>query len=290
MRIRFTAAHSFEPSGGAGAFVGAGLVSVVILCCNELRYTQLCLNSVFRHTRRPYELVLIDNGSTDGTPAYLDAIRSAPGPERVTVVRNEINLGFTPGCNQGIARATGRYVVLLNNDTVVTDGWLGALIDSLERHGPRAGLVGPVSNATAAPQKIPVKYSDLSGLDTFAARLKRQHGTRTEVVSRLAGFCLVIRREVLETIGGLDEQYGVGFFDDFDLCVRAREAGFDLLMAPGVFVHHFLSRTFAGQGIDIAEQFRSNFDRFLAKWGRDRVERYLPDMRDLLLRTERPGE
>ena len=111
----------------AAAAADGGLTSIVVLCCNELEYTRLCLESVLRRTRPPYELVLIDNGSADGTPTYLQEVRSRPGPARVEVVRNEANAGFPAGCNQGLARSRGGWVVFLNNDAVVTGGWLEGL-------------------------------------------------------------------------------------------------------------------------------------------------------------------
>jgi GT2 family glycosyltransferase len=91
-----------EPSAS-----GHELASILILCCNELAYTRLCLESVLGHTRSPYELVLVDNSSTDDTPAYLEEIRSRPGPVRVEVIRNATNVGFPAGCNQALARAQG---------------------------------------------------------------------------------------------------------------------------------------------------------------------------------------
>src|SRR5262249_38157178 len=73
---------------------GNELASIIVLCCNELEYTERCLESVLRHTRPPYELILVDNGSTDGTPAYLAHFRLHPGPARVDVIRNETNVGY----------------------------------------------------------------------------------------------------------------------------------------------------------------------------------------------------
>jgi GT2 family glycosyltransferase len=86
-------------------------------------------------------------------------------------------------------------------------------------------------------------------------------------VPKLSGFCLPGRREVLTRLGALDERIGPGFFDDDDLCVRARQAGFLLLVAADVFVHHFGGRTFLGLGIDTAWQMEANLERFRTKWG-----------------------
>ena len=102
------------------------LASIIILCCNELGYTRPCLQSVLQHTRRPYELILIDNGSSDGTAEHLEELRQRN--ECVKVIHNAKNLGYPAGCNQGIVQAHGRYVVFLNNDTIVTESWLEGLI------------------------------------------------------------------------------------------------------------------------------------------------------------------
>jgi len=260
---------------------GDELASIIILCCHQLEYTRLCLESVLRHTRRPYELILIDNGSTDGTAGYLEVAsgdwrvaRDAGGPERAVVIRNETNVGFPAGCNQGLAKARGQYLVFLNNDTVVTEGWLNGLVGWALHEWPKVGLVGAVTNYASPPQQIPVPYKDLAGVDGFAARRRSEFAHQALRVDRLTGFCLLVRSEVLERIGGFDERYGLGFFDDDDLCVRAREAGFPLLVAQNVFIHHFGSRTFTSLGIDCERQLKDNFDQFKAKWGQERTAGY----------------
>jgi GT2 family glycosyltransferase/predicted Zn-dependent protease len=253
---------------------GEELASVVVLCCNELEATRACLESVLRHTRAPYELVLVDNGSTDGTPDFLAEVQRRAGPLRVEVVRNEENLGFPKGANQGIAAARGEYVVLLNNDTAVTPGWLDGLARWAAADGPPVGLVGPVSNCAPAPQHQPAGYRDLAGLDAFATAHRAKNPGRALAVERLTGFCLLVRRAVLDRVGMLDEGYGRGFFEDDDLCVRAREAGFRLLVARDVFVHHEGSRTFKSQQIDTAEALRQGFERFQGKWGEARAAGY----------------
>jgi GT2 family glycosyltransferase/tetratricopeptide (TPR) repeat protein/SAM-dependent methyltransferase len=271
-----TAVAPGGPTGGFPAPVPGGneLASVVILCCNEVEYTRQCLESVLRHTRAPYELVLVDNGSSDGTPAFLEEVRRHPGPVGVEVIHNATNVGFPAGCNQALARARGDYLVLLNNDTVVTAGWLDGLVGWALHDWPTVGLVGPVTNYSRPPQQIAVDYTTLDGLDAFAARRRREYAGKAVEADRLTGFCLLLRRAVFERIGGFDERYGLGFFDDDDLSVRARQAGFRLLVAQDVFVHHFGSRTFTALGVDCPEQLRRNFEQFRAKWGEEHAAGY----------------
>ena len=254
---------------------GDELASLVVLCCNEVNVTRLCLDSVLRHTRPPYELVLVDNGSQDATPEYLQEVARRPGPARVEVIRNEDNLGFARGCNQGLRAAHGRYLVLLNNDTVVTPAWLDRLVAWSLHDWPKIGLVGPVTNCAPAPQGIAVASNDrLDGLDDFARARTREFAGQALAVERLTGFCLLVRREVLDAVGTLDEQFGVGFFEDDDLCLRARQAGFGLLVARDTFIHHFGSRTFRALGLNAEALLTDNFARFRAKWGAERTRGY----------------
>ena len=253
---------------------GNELASLIIPCCNQLEYTRQCLESVLRHTRQPYELVLVDNGSSDGTLAYLEEVRRRRRPARTVVIRNETNRGFVAGCNQALEEAKGQYVVFLNNDTIVTPGWLQGLIGWLLKEWPNAGLVGPVSNGAMDAQCIRPGYTDLADLDAFAAGRRHAFAGKMLAVPRLTGFCLLIRREVLERLGKLDERYGMGFFEDDDLCVRAREAGYRLLIALDVYIHHFGNRTFQELGLDTRQRLEANFELFRAKWGPEYVVGY----------------
>jgi GT2 family glycosyltransferase/predicted Zn-dependent protease len=254
---------------------GDELVSLVILCCNAVEFTRRCLERVWQHTRPPYEVILVDNGSTDDTAAYLQEVRRWTGPQRVEILRNPENRGFAAGCNQGLAQAQGRYVVFLNNDTLVTAGWLGGLIAWALFDWPEVGLVGPITNYAAPPQQIAVTYRTLDELDSFVAR-RRDFAGRVQEFPRLSGFCLLARREVLDRVGPFDERFGIGFFEDDDLGLRVRRAGHKLLIAQDVFVHHFGSRTFAALGIDTDKQLRDNFAQFKDKWGSDAVTPYRP--------------
>ncbi len=270
-----------------------GLASVIVPCFNQREFTRLCLQALFRHTRTPWELIVIDNGSTDGTAEYLAGVQDA-APVPVTVIRNSRNVGFPAAINQGLKAARGGYLVLLNNDAVVTDGWLDQLI-ALTQVRPRAGagsgtyvrrragrrlaprsrlptrkigLVGPMSNYATPPQLVEdVPYRDLDEMHAFARRWRDEHRGKWFTVPKLSGFCVLMTRAVYDAIGGLDERFGLGLFDDDDLAERARRAGFELAVAHDLFVHHFGSRTFVGNGIDAEALLQENARRFADKWG-----------------------
>ncbi|MBI1349395.1 glycosyltransferase [bacterium] len=235
------------------------LTSIILVAHNQLHYTRQCLESLRFRTDEPYELIVVDNGSTDGTVDYLR------GQADLRLIENAENRGFPAAVNQGLAIAQGQQLLLLNNDTIVTTGWLRRLLDALHRD-PQVGLVGPVSNQVSGPQQITVPYRDLASLDGFAWEWGQQHAGQLQELERLVGFCLLFRREVLEQIGGLDERFGIGNFEDDDYCRRARLAGFRTVVAVDSFVHHFGGRTFVGAGIDFAALMQANERLYRDKW------------------------
>ena len=241
------------------------LASVIVPCFNQREFTRLCVSALVHNTRRPWELIVVDNGSTDGTGPYLEGVRDA-APMPVEIITNSANRGFPAACNQGLKAARGDYLVLLNNDAVVTHDWLDQLI-ALAESDPKIGLTGPMSNYAAPPQLVEnVPYADLDAMHRFAGHWREAHRGQWFTTSKLSGFCLLMKRRVLEAIGGLDERFGLGFFDDDDLALRARQAGFTLAVAHDLFVHHFGSRTFAGAEIDAEALLAENQATFQSKW------------------------
>jgi GT2 family glycosyltransferase/tetratricopeptide (TPR) repeat protein/SAM-dependent methyltransferase len=235
------------------------LTSIVILTHDQLEYTRQCLDSIRRYTDEPYELIVVDNASFDGT---LDYLRAQPD---VRLIANDENRGFPAAANQGIEAARGGQVLLLNNDTVVTTGWLGRMLRAFD-DDPDVGLVGPCSNYVGSEQQVPVSYEDVSELDGFAWDRGKRHDRLVEDSDRLVGFCLLIRREVIDAIGGLDERFGVGCFEDDDYCRRALGAGFRAVITRDSFVHHYGGRTFVGSGVDFAAVMRENEAKYRRKW------------------------
>ncbi|MNS31813.1 UDP-Glc:alpha-D-GlcNAc-diphosphoundecaprenol beta-1,3-glucosyltransferase WfgD [compost metagenome] len=242
------------------------VASLVMLTLNQLPVTQLCVESVLTHSTLPFELIVVDNASTDGTRAYLREL--AGRDSRVKVIYNDTNTGFAHGCNQGITWARGEVVVLLNNDTVVTEGWLEGLVAPMLKDGT-IGAVGPRTNQTIGPQLVTyVPYgTDMAAMHAYARRYVHRHRGMGHRALRLVGFCVAIRRAALEVIGGLDGRFGVGNFEDDDLSLRLQTAGFSLLVTDEVFIHHFGHATFLGERVDLLALLRRNGDKFAQKWG-----------------------
>lgn len=240
--------------------------SIIILTYNNLEYTRLCLESIYAKTEAPdFELILVDNASTDGTPVYLKAF--AAEKDNVKLILNQENAGFPRGNNQGLAIAEGQYLVLLNNDTVVTEGWLSGLIRHLQ--DATVGMVGPVTNSSGNETRIAVEYQDLEEMPAFALAYTRAHQGQSFEISMLPFHCVAIRKEIFEQTGQLDERFNLGMFEDDDYAIRLQEQGLKLLCAEDVFIHHWGSASFSTLGrAEYRRLFEENRQKFEQKWGR----------------------
>lgn len=239
--------------------------SVIVVSHGQWRHTHACLERLLACLPpSASEVIVVDNGSTDGSRQGLFGwTRFDP---RVRAIWNTDNRGFAAACNQGLAAARGDVLVLLNNDVLVTPGWLRGLMRHLE--DPTVGMVGPVTNAIGNEARINVPYEDLAGLLAFARRRQRSHHGRSFSISLCAMFCVAMRRDTYERVGPLDERFGEGLFEDDDYARRLRAASLSCRCAEGVFVHHFGSITLRALG---AKRWRTLFEtnrrRFHAKWG-----------------------
>ncbi len=237
--------------------------SIIILTHNQLELTTQCLDSIRKYTPEPYELIVVDNNSTDGTVSYLEQQAD------VKKIYNKENLGFAKGCNQGVAISTGENVLFLNNDTVVTEHWFKNMLRALYSD-EKVGMVGPVTNYVSGHQKIPVTYQDTIGLHNFAQEYCSQHAGLTRRVHRLVGFCLLVKKKVLDDIGLFDERFGIGNYEDDDLCFRAVNRDYVLLIALDSFIHHVGHATFNNTpGINLAQLLHENKIKAFQKWGFD---------------------
>jgi GT2 family glycosyltransferase len=241
--------------------------SIVVVTHDNLVFTRLSLESVLVNTTSPsYELIVVDNGSLDGTPDYLHNL--AKHHRHVTAVLNGYNAGFVRACNQGLALARGKALVLLNNDTLVAPSWLALLTASLRDEA--VGLVGPVTNRIANEAEVDAPYETWQQFLAFASERAETYRHQVFDIPRLTMFCLAMRRDVYHRVGPLDERFEIGLLEDDDYSVRVQAAGYRLVCAEGAFVHHFGESSFgklAPTG-EYARLFAANRKRFEAKWGK----------------------
>jgi hypothetical protein len=183
------------------------------------------------------------------------------------VLLNDGNEGFPLACNQGLDVARGDRLVLLNNDCIVTPGWLAALLDPL--HDPAVGLVGPVTNRIGNEAEIPAGYRTVAELLAFAGERSERLSGRTAPLPTPAMFCVAFRRSTYDLLGPLDESFGLGTLEDDDYALRSRAAGLVNLCAEGAFVHHFGEGSFGALVPSGAygELIERNRRRFEEKWG-----------------------
>lgn len=245
---------------------GKDTISIIVLTWNALEYTKLCAAALLKHTDKRHELIFVDNGSRPDTVQYLQQLSEQDS--RIKIILNGKNLGFAAGNNIGIAAASGRHICLLNSDTVVTSGWLENMLTRMQSN-PRIGMVGPLTNSIAGLQKLEsVDYDEDScaGLDDYAAKLTSSMTGQFMESVWVVGFALLIRDQLIERLGGLDESFGQGNYEDTDYCLRAFVGGFTSVVAADSFVHHFGSRSFVAGKVDYAGELSLKHEIFRKKW------------------------
>lgn len=241
-------------------------VSVIVVTYNNLDLTKQCLMSLEKYTDYPnMEVIVVDNASSDDSPAYLSEW-AKQGENRILML-NQDNKGFAAGNNQGLLVATGEYLVLLNNDTHVTPGWLTSLVKHMQRDG-RIGLLGPVTGNIGNEAKIAIQYADMSEMLIESRKFNLRHIGQLTPLRTAAFFCVMISRTVYEKVGLLDEAFGIGFFEDDDYCRRVEQAGYAIYCADDVFIHHHLSASFNKLKMETRQKlFEQNKVTYEKKWG-----------------------
>jgi len=219
---------------------------IIIPVWNELELTRACIESLKKNTRYPYRLIIVDNGSEPATENYLKGLKNEF--EDFLLIRNTKNLGFVKAVNQGFVSSENPYICVLNNDTAAHDSWLLLLVKIAEISGANIGIVNPASNIFGknSPDGNELEWQEL---DT--AR----------------GFCMLIKREVIDKIGLFDVAYGIGYFEEKDFSRRARNVGYVCARAKASFVYHKDRASF--DKIEARDEiFKRNEAIYRKKWGR----------------------
>lgn len=230
---------------------------IIIPVWNELEITKNCISSILKNTKFPYRLIIIDNASSPDMHNYFESLRKEFVD--LMLIRNKKNLGYVKAVNQGFKQSRAEFVCLLNNDTVVCNGWLGEMIN-IANDNIDIAIVNPSSNTLA--QSLPKGQT----IECFAGSLKVFKGQWAEV-GQCSGFCMLIKRRVIEKIGFFDEVYKVGYFEEIDYCRRTQKAGFRFARAKASYVYHIDQQSFK-KITDKEKIFSKNRQIFESRWGK----------------------
>ncbi|MBU1863267.1 MAG: glycosyltransferase family 2 protein [Candidatus Omnitrophica bacterium] len=247
------------------------LCDIIIPVWNLKETTERCIESIITHTRYPYRLVMIDNGSDEPTKTYLEQLKNDTRINQYHCIRNEKNLGAAPAYNQGMKASYAPYILLLNNDTVVTERWLSEMISVAELAND-IGIVNPDSNnlGTTIPKG--------ASLDEFAQKHMSEYKGRSIEMAEAVGFCYLMKREVLDRIGVWSEEYGFGNYEETEHCILARKEGIRIMLAQGAFVFHEEHATFNTlfkKRSSFEEIFENDKKKFEEKYGKNKRVLYV---------------
>ena len=237
---------------------------LVVLTWNRVDLLRPCVERLLAHTRPPSRLIVVDNGSTD--PETLQYLRTLKGTDRIEtmVVRHPANIGIAAALNSGLAQTRAPWICLLNNDVLVTAGWLDEMIAVAESEST-IGLVNPMSNQfglTPGPHQT---------IDALAEYCRRTRGRWIEHAT-CEGFCMLFSRRLLDEVGCFDEGIGSMYFEDADYTQRAHRAEFLSVIAEGAYVYHVGGATTREDPMRDA-RFAESAARFYRKWQIERPQR-----------------
>jgi len=268
--------------------VSSKKASAIIPVWNGRQYLPACLDALLAQDYPDFEVVVVDDASTDGSADFI-----AENYPQVQLIRNERNLGFAGGCNVGLQAAVGDVLVLLNQDTVVQPGWLEALAEILLTN-PDVGIAGGKALYPDGTIQHAGGYVDERGEGSHYGCRQKDVGQFDQMrdVDYVTGATLAITRQPFEAIGGLDEGFTPAYYEDVDWCHRAQEAGFRVVYAPQAVLIHKEASTIiemSHEGMYLYHRHRLRF--VLKHWSiRRLVDEFVPAERAWLEGLSEGGE
>ena len=243
------------------------MITIGVPVRNGIKHVSKLLYSLKKNTQdvSVNKTIIVDDGSSP------KIIRSGLKLENINVIRNEKSKGFPAACNQIIDAAKGsKYICILNSDTFVAPRWLFHLYNAMEKD-PKIGICGPSTSYANDPQCrrdiCGMRYQMFEpSINKYAEKLERIYTESKDIGSALTGFCMLIRASVLEEIGVFDEQFGLGSFEEADLCKRIMLAEYKCAWIPYSYVHHYGKGTFGEENIDWKKLWAENQKKFEEKW------------------------
>lgn len=244
----------------------APVVSVIIPVFNGWAMTYKCLKSIYQNTiSTEYEIIVADDGATDETKDINDYVKN------ITVIKNKENLGFLNNCNKASKTAKGKFILFLNNDTVVRPGWLSSLVDLMEKDKS----VGMTGSKFIYPDGRLQEAGGIIWKDASAWNFGNKQSpdlpefNYLKEVDYISGACILIRAELWQQIGGFDERYAPAYCEDSDLAFEVRQRGYKVVYQPlSEIVHYegYSHGTDEGGGTATKSYQKLNNEKFYEKW------------------------
>jgi len=237
------------------------MISISIACYNNLGFTKQCLESVFRNTE-DYELIVIDNASTDGTFEYVKNLMDSGKP--ITLIQNDKNAGFAYAHNQALKESKGEYFVALNNDTICLKNWLSEMIKPFS--DPKIAIVG---SKLLMPGSRNVQHAGVFFLDNgipYHSHLgegDNEFTSISRIVPAVTGACFIMKTDLMRELGGFDTAY-INGWEDIDLCLKVRKLGYNIFYQATSVLYHYEGQTEGRLNND-----NDNRRLFLSRWKKD---------------------
>lgn len=252
-------ADRIQPTGLAGDYC-----DIVVPVYRGVHYFRDLVRSIRKNTDYPYRLYVIDDSADEGTHRALTELLA--GDERAELYRNEQNIGFVLSSNLGLGLGRAEFVCLMNSDTLVSSGWLSRMV-KCARSDERIAVVNPFGNRAS---ELAAPLGPGLNLNTMAAAIERNSRRHYPDVTTGNGFCMLLRRRVLDSLGAFDEAYKQGYCEESDMCMRFTEAGYRVVVCDDAFVYHKGQGSFGARWRELFEANRKIFDsRWQAAYQRD---------------------
>ena len=238
--------------------------SVILLSYNSFEATtKQCLESLLPNAHQEgFEVIVVDNASDYSTRKALEKYR---GHAHLKLVFNENNCGYAAGNNQGVAIAQGEIIILLNSDTIVPREAMKKMCDVL-RNKPQWGMVGPVTNEVGNEQAIWTSGKNSIDILKEGQEWVRYADGSHIPTKQLSFFCSALTRETWSKVGGLDESFGLGYYEDTDYCIRVSQMGLRMVLLEDVFIYHLGSASFGKVPKKVKKLMRQNKNKLQQKY------------------------
>ena len=203
-------------------------LSIITLTYNHLDFTKQYIESLYKYTS-DFELIVVDNGSTDGTVEYLKSLDK----DNLKLVFNKENLGFSKGNNQGIEISESEYIGFLNNDILLSPNWFIECEKVFERENA----------AFVSPRQVNPHFENINSENYLKEYKNNSSNSYEKSFDNCEFACVITKKDILSKIGGFDEKFSPAFFEDNDLKIRALDAGYDIFVVNTVPFFHYGSVT-----------------------------------------------